>query len=278
MRISIASDVPTGSGLSSSAALELSIAYALLAHASVAIDSPGEIAKLCQLAEHEFAGMPCGIMDQLVSASGVRGSAALIDCRTETVEHVRLPDADRAVFVLFDSGVKHTNTSGAYALRRAACESASAKLGVRALRDVHDPDAAIADRTLDQSQRQAVRHVVSENRRVLRFRDVLASGRLDLAGECMNMSHRSLSEVYRVSCPELDQLAEICVDTPGTLGARMTGGGFGGWVIALIEAKHQADVVRTVAGRYGSVRGGAPAAHRRVVPSAGARVIPINAG
>jgi galactokinase len=206
--IAVASDVPPGSGLSSSASLEVSIATALEHLWGVTID-PVEKAKACQSAEHEYAGAPCGLMDQLVSVMGKRGCAIRIDCRDATTTAVPMPPADEAVFVIFDSAVSHANDDGGYAARRAACESSLPKLGVRALRDVAPDRLGSLPDDLTPVEIDAVRHVVSENARVEAFTSLLPQAKLAEAGALMNESHRSLSETYRVSCPEVDTLAEI---------------------------------------------------------------------
>lgn len=252
--IAVASDVPTGSGLSSSASLEVSIATALEHLWGVAID-PIEKAKACQAAEHEYAGAPCGLMDQLVSVKGKTGCAIRIDCRDATTQAVPLPPATEAVFVIFDSSVTHANDDGGYAARRAACESSLPKLGVRALRDVTLADLGNLPADLTPEEVDAVCHVVSENARVEAFTSLLPAGKLLDAGRLMNESHRSLAETYRVSCPEVDTLAEIVRNQPGVFGARMTGGGFGGWIVSLMKADAAERTGESVREAYKSATG-----------------------
>lgn len=269
--IAVASDVPTGSGLSSSASLEVSIATALERLWGNAID-PVEKARACQHAEHAFAGAPCGLMDQLVSVMGKRGCAIRIDCRDASTIAVPMPPMDRASFVIFDSVVSHANDDGSYAARRAACESALPKLGVSTLRDVGPADLASLPASLTPVEIDAVHHVVTENDRVAAFTALLPAGKLREAGALMNESHRSLSEIYRVSCPEVDALAAITQKCPGVFGARMTGGGFGGWIVALIKADAIEAAASTVFDEYRAATG-LETSHRVVRAGDGARVI-----
>lgn len=273
VNIAVASAVPTGSGLSSSASLEMSVATALESHWGLSLDAV-EKALACQKAEHVYAGTPCGLMDQLVSATGRAGCAIRIDCRDASTHAMRLPPVGRAAFVIFDSAVSHANGDGGYAERRAACESALPKLGVSSLRDV-EPGAldALPD-GLNEAERDAVHHVVGEIDRVRRFPDLLAAMRLGEAGTLMNESHASLSGVFRVSCPEVDKLAGIIREQPGVYGARMTGGGFGGWVVSLIaaEAVDEASEAVTLAYRRAT---GLETTSRVVVAGDGARALTV---
>lgn len=271
VNIAVASAVPTGSGLSSSASLEMSIATALETHWGLSLD-PVEKALACQKAEHDFAGTPCGLMDQLVSATGEPGCAIRIDCRDATTEAVRLPDDNLAAFVIFNSTVSHENGDGGYAERRAACESALPKLGVASLRDVTPEAIGDLPDALTEVEVDAVRHVVSEIDRVRRFPRLLAEGRLDEAGALMNESHASLSGTFRVSCDEVDTLARLIREQDGVYGARMTGGGFGGWVVALIEGDAVGRVGRVVADSY-QLATGLETEHRMVIPGSGARAL-----
>jgi galactokinase len=269
--IAVASDVPPGSGLSSSASLEVSIATALEHLWGVTID-PVDKAKACQSAEHEYAGAPCGLMDQLVSVMGKRGCAIRIDCRDATTTAVPMPPADEAVFVIFDSAVSHANDDGGYAARRAACESSLPKLGVRALRDVAPDRLGSLPDDLTPVEIDAVRHVVSENARVEAFTSLLPQAKLAEAGALMNESHRSLSETYRVSCPEVDTLAEIVRSQPGVYGARMTGGGFGGWIVSLMKADALERAANSVREAYKAATG-LDTAHRVVEAGDGAKLV-----
>ena len=268
-RMAIASSVPLGSGLSSSAALEVSVAMALKGLWDASIDGV-DLARACQAAENNYAGMPCGLLDQLASVFGATDHAVRIDCRTMDIERAELPNRDVAEFVLIDSDVRHSHTTSAYAERRASCEGAAASLGVRSLRDVDTSDERIG--SLPSDQRDAVLHVTSENDRVLRFIDALAAGDLKAAGERMVESHRSLSETYRVSCDEIDVLAELVNASDDVFGARMTGGGFGGWLVALIRPGSGERLMERVAPAYAE-RVGRNATLRHIVPSDGARLV-----
>ena len=215
--------IPLGAGLSSSAALEVAVALAL-----GFAGSPLELAQHCQRAEQRASGVPCGIMDQLASAAGVEGHALLIDCRSLEVTPVRLPDEVTVVAV--HSGQARTLAGSAYADRRAGCEAAAASIGP--LRDATLDDVA---RIADPEQRRLARHVVSENARVVAFAEALLAGDLGGAGALMYESHASLRDDFAVSTPVLDELVERLRRVPGVHGARLTGGGFGGAVVALCD-------------------------------------------
>jgi galactokinase len=220
----ITSDLPVGAGLSSSAALEVSVALALGFSGP-----PLELAQACQRAEQLASGVPCGIMDQLASVAGVEGHALLIDCASLTVTPTRLPGGLEVVVV--HSGERRALAASAYATRRAEVEAAAAALG-RPLRAATLTDtSALADPVL----RRRARHVVSENTRVTTFADALRAGDALGAGELMAESHASLRGDFDVSTPGLDALVEWLNASPGVLGARLTGGGFGGCAVALTE-------------------------------------------
>lgn len=222
-RGTVETTLPVGAGLSSSAALEVATALALGFEGT-----PLELALLCQRAEQAASGVPCGVMDQLASASGVAGHALVLDCSTLEVSPVPLPVGVDVVAV--HSGEPRTLAGSAYAERRAACEVASGLLGP--LRAVSLSDvSSLRDLTV----RRRARHVVSENARVLAFADLLRSGDLSAAGECMLESHASLRDDFEVSTPALDALVERLCSLPGVFGARLTGAGFGGCVVALAE-------------------------------------------
>ncbi len=234
----VRSTVPVGAGLSSSAALEVSVALAL-----GFTGTPLELALACQRAEQRASGVPCGIMDQLASAAGVAGHALLIDCTTLDVRPVALPD--RAEVVVVHSGQKRALAGSAYAERRAQCEGAAAVIGP--LRDARLDDV---DRLADPVRRARARHVVTENARVLAFADALAADELVAAGRLMTESHVSLRDDFAVSTATLDALVARLSATPGVYGARLTGAGFGGCVVALCEPGALAEgwVVRASAG------------------------------
>ncbi len=273
VNMAVASDVPPGSGLSSSAALEVSIATALESMWGLDLD-PIEKAKACQHAEHVFTNTPCGLMDQLVSTLGQAGHAIRIDFGKNTRLAVPMPPSRTACFVIFDSAVRHANDDGGYASRRAACESALPKLGVGALGELGIDALESLPATLSPVEVDATTHVVTENERVRAFARCLTGMRLHEAGVLMTESHRSLSEVYRVSCPEVDTLVSILNEQPGVYGARMTGGGFGGWTVALIESDAIERVTDAVMDRYRDATG-LESTFRVVRAGDGARVIDL---
>lgn len=220
----VTTTLPVGAGLSSSAALEVAVALALGARGSVL-----DIARLTQRAEQRASGVPCGIMDQLASAGGVAGHALLIDCHELSVTPVALP-ADVEVRVVH-SGQSRQLAGSAYAQRRAAVDAAEAIVGP--LRLLSDPaDLAVID---DPLLRRRARHVVTENERVRATVGALADGDLTAVGEALAASHRSLRDDFEVSTTVLDELVERLASTPGVFGARLTGAGFGGCVVALTE-------------------------------------------
>jgi galactokinase len=233
----IASDVPLGSGLSSSAALEVACALSLLDAAGFMLES-SEVAEACRAAEEAATGVPCGIMDQLVSLAGMSGSALLIDCRSFAVEPVPLP-AELSVVVVH-SGISRRLATSAYAERRRACEQLASELGLSALRDA--TSVQVADKPFG-------RHVVSENERVLEAARLLASGDLESLGRLLSASHASLRDDFDVSTPELDVLVEELL-AAGAFGARLTGAGFGGCIVALCSAQDAVAVAETATKRY----------------------------
>jgi galactokinase len=237
-----ASTVPVGAGLSSSAAFEVALALAAARAARFDL-APTALALAAQEAEHLASGVPCGVMDQMASVHGVAGHALLLDCRTLAVEPVPLPPGLDVLVV--HSGLPRRLESSAYAARRAACERAAARLGVAALRD------ARADQVRDDP---VARHVVSENARVAAFAGALRRGDADTCGRLMLASHASLRDDFGVSTPELDLLVELCM-AHGALGARPTGAGFGGCVVALVPAGAAAAAGAEVAARYGAHTG-----------------------
>ncbi len=242
-----AGDVPIGAGLGSSAAVEVAVATAVRHLCDLPL-SDLELARICRQAEHEFTGTACGIMDPLISLCGRADHALLLDCRHLTWEAVPIPpDVD---LVVCDTGKRHTLAHSAYNERRAECEEAARRLGVPALRDLDGPTCeAQADR-LPLTLAHRCRHVVYENERTLRAAQALRDGDLALFGRLMNESHTSLRDLYRVSCDELDLMAALAQSQRGCWGARMTGGGFGGCVIALVQKEATPAFVRQVATLY----------------------------
>lgn len=227
----VTSTIPMGAGLSSSAALEVAAAMAMLGD-SAPDRSVTELAQLCRQVENDFIGARTGIMDPLISLAGRAGSALLIDCRTLQMRACRLPD-DRYLWLLADTQIKHEHATSAYNERRAACEAAARWLGLRALRDATEADV---NRLPDPVLRARARHVVAENARVLHAAKVLESGDPKVLGPLLFASHASLRNDFEVSCDELDTLVELAASAPGVIGARMMGGGFGGCVLILVAA------------------------------------------
>ena len=221
LRGEVSTTLPVGAGLSSSAALELAVALALGFGGS-----PLELALLCQRAERRAAGVPSGVMDQLASASGVAGHALLLDCTALTVTPVPLPDDLEVVVV--HSGEERALAGSAYGERRAACEAAAAVIG-----PLREADAADLGRIVDPVVRRRARHVLAENGRVHEMVAALAAGDHEAAGALLDASHASLADDFEVSTPGLDALVDRLRRQPGVLGARLTGAGFGGCVVAL---------------------------------------------
>lgn len=245
-------EVPIGSGLSSSAAIEVATAQALLAGAEHSV-APTELAKLCQRAENEFVGIRCGIMDQFISCSGQAGKALMLDCRSLEYKLLPLPPGVR--LVICNTMVKHELASSEYNVRRAECEAgvhhfAQSRPNVRALRDVTAGDLKRSHQDLSDLIYRRCHHVVSENARVLDAAKALESSDLAAFGQLMHESHRSLRDDYEVSCKELDLMVELATEIEGVYGARMTGGGFGGCTINLVKAESVEEFKRAVASGY----------------------------
>ena len=236
--LAILSDVPVGAGLSSSAALELSVGLALVALSGANVERVS-LALAGQEAEHTFVGTKCGIMDQFVAALGRAGHALLIDCRSLKVEAIPMNLGSLAV-VVCDTRVKHELSSSEYNKRRAECERGVELLrqalpGIKALRDVSLAEFEQYEDRLPEIVRRRCRHVVTENARTLQAAAALRSGDLEEMGQLMKRSHLSLRDDYEVSSPELDVMVEIAGRLEGVLGARMTGGGFGGCTVNLVR-------------------------------------------
>ena len=229
--LDIRSTVPIGAGLSSSAALEVAVGLALTSWNGAAV-SGEELARICQQAEIEFVGLQCGIMDQFVSVFGRQGHALLVDCQSLKWKLVAVPG--NVEIVVVDSGVKHELANSEYNIRRAECEQAAAKLG-KPLRDISVEEWPGLESQLAAPIRGRARHIVFENRRVLDFVDAAERGDSPRLGELMAQSHHSLAHDYEVSCPELDFLVETAAGVEDVVGARMTGGGFGGCTINLVK-------------------------------------------
>ncbi|MGH3097143.1 MAG: galactokinase [Streptosporangiales bacterium] len=234
-------DVPLGAGLSSSAALECSVGLAYDELYGLGIERPA-LAGVCQRAENAFVGMPSGVLDQMSSLACTAGHALFLDCRSLAAEQVPLDLGSHEVLVV-DTQAPHRLVDGEYAERRKVAERAASRLGVSALRDAGPEDVG----TLPADLRPYARHVVTENARVLAAVERMRAGDLTGLGELMTGSHASLRDDYRVSCPELDAAVDAAL-AAGALGARMTGGGFGGSAIALVE--REPEVRRAIEDAY----------------------------
>ena len=262
-------DVPAGSGLSSSAALECATATALADLHGAGLDRAA-LAGLARRAENEVVGVPSGAMDQMVSMLGRAGHALFLDTRSLGTEQVPLPlEAAGRCLVVIDTRAGHRLVDGAYADRRAACEAAAAVLGVPALRDATAEQVEAAAGALGDPGRRRARHVVTENARVLAAVELLRAGDLDGLGPLLGASHASLRDDYEVSSPELDTAVEAAV-AAGAVGARMTGAGFGGSAIALVEAALAGRVADQARAAFAAAGFGPPEV-TFVVPSDGAR-------
>ncbi|WP_199432629.1 galactokinase [Qaidamihabitans albus] len=268
--IAIDGDVPAGAGLSSSAALECAVATALAGLFGLDLED-AELARAAQRAENEFVGMPCGVMDQMASMSATADHLLFLDTRSLATEQVPfVPTAHGRTLLVLDTRAPHRLVDGEYADRRRTCEKAAAALGVRMLRDVtSDALPGALSRLDDEVQRRRVRHVVTENERVLGVVRRLRAGDIDGIGPLLTASHASLRDDYEVTVPELDTAVDAAL-AAGALGARMTGGGFGGCVIALVAEDEAATVLAGV--RESFARNGfAEPAGFAATPSPGAR-------
>ena len=264
----IDSTVPLGGGLSSSASLEVATATLLAALADHAI-SPLDLAVLCQRAEHDFAGVPCGVMDQCASVLAKHDHLLLLDCRSLDVLQVPFHRHDLLVLVT-NSNVRHSLDDGGYAARRADCERAAAILGVARLREATLVQVEASRGELGDRGFRRARHVVTEIARTQAAATAITQGRWDEMGELMAESHASLRDDFEVSCPELDLLVELADSDRGVIGTRMTGGGFGGCTVTLVEAARAEAVMATVTQGY-RLETGRECAPFTTRPAAGAR-------
>ncbi len=250
--VMIWSDVPLGAGLSSSAALEVATGYALLTNTGLEVDLT-RLALACQRAENEFVGMRCGIMDQFIACHGATGHALLIDCRS--LDRRLVPVDPKARLMICNTGIHHEHAAGEYNMRRRDCEE-----GVRRLSKALPGITALRDVSADQLERHAdlltplvhrrCRHIVTENARTVRAADALEAGDLALVGRLMNESHVSMRDDFEISCREVDIMVELNAAVEGVYGARMTGGGFGGCTISLVDADAVEDFTHRVADGY----------------------------
>ncbi|AJY45493.1 galactokinase [Martelella endophytica] len=256
--IMISSSVPVGSGLSSSAALEVVVGYTLLSLAGETEIDTVELAKLCQKAENEYVGMRCGIMDQFISCNGVHDHALMIDCRS--LEKRPVPIDPKARIVVANSMVHHALADGEYNKRRDSCEE-----GVRLLKPALGEIAALRDVSFEELEEnrdflsdvtyRRCRHIVTENERVEQAADALDRGDLETFGLLMNASHASMRDDYEISCEEVDILVDIAQGQKGVFGARMTGGGFGGCIVALVAVDDVDAFIENVRAAYKEATG-----------------------
>ncbi|MCX4666662.1 galactokinase [Streptomyces sp. NBC_01381] len=268
--IHLASTVPTGAGLSSSAALEVVTALALNDLYELGLPRP-ELAVIAQRAENAFVGVPCGVMDQMASACATTGHALHLDCRDLSIRQIPFDLAAQGLQLLVvDTRVKHELGDGAYAERRAGCEEGAATLGVSHLRDVAYAElpSALA-RLTDEKIRRYVRHIVSDDHRVEQVIALLDVGDVRAIGPVLTEGHASLRDDLRISCEELD-LVVSTANASGAIGARMTGGGFGGSAIVLVEEPDAESVTKSVLEAFATAGFTAPRVFP-AVPSAGAR-------
>lgn len=256
--------LPVGGGLSSSAAIEVATAQALLTLQGLTMDA-ARLAMICQKAEHDFAGVPCGIMDQTIVAGARAGHAMLLDCRDLSRKFVTVDPMELRVVVV-NSMIHHELADGEYARRRKQCEQAvehlrKARPEIRALRDV---TAAMLDASkagMDGVAYRRARHVVSENERTVEAAEKLSSRMYEEVGQLMLRSHASLRDDYEVSCAELDFIVDESAGFRGVYGARMTGGGFGGCAVALVQPRHADAFAAHIAERYAARYGRKPAVY-----------------
>jgi galactokinase len=247
----IHSTVPLGGGLSSSAALEVSTATLLEAITGQKLD-PVDKALLCQKAEHDYAGMPCGIMDQFISVMGKQGHLLLLDCRSRQPELVPMTDPSKALLII-NTNVKHELTGGEYAKRRGQCERAANILSLPSLRDASAEMLVRARGKMEDVVFRRARHVIGEIERTPHAAEAVRASNWPTVGQLMYASHDSLRDDYEVSCPELDAVVEIAQaigPKGGVIGCRMTGGGFGGCAVAMVNAEAVEAISARIASEY----------------------------
>ncbi len=256
LQMVVLSTVPLGGGLSSSAAFEVATATLVEAVTGQTMDGRDK-AKLCQQAENQYAGVPCGIMDQFSSALCQADEAMRLDCRSLETTSVPLTDPKVTVLII-NSNVKHDLGSSEYPVRRATCESAAEKLGVTALRDVTMDTLLASESKLTPVEFRRAHHVVGANQRAMQFSDAAGAGDWETAGQLMYASHDSLRDDYEVSCPQVDKLVELAAAIGregGVYGSRITGGGFGGCTVTLAEADKASAIADRILADYHQATG-----------------------
>ena len=263
--------VPLGAGLSSSAALECSLATAVnhLFNMGLSLE---DLARLTQKAENLYVGVPCGIMDQSVSLMATQGSALLLDCRDLSTRNIPFDVASRGLeLLIIDTQAHHALTDGGYAERRASCESVASKLGIKSMRELTMAELHNSKSMLSEVEYIRARHAVTEMQRVLDCVDALSQSDFKKVGQLINQSHISLRDDYTVSCPELDTAVDAAL-AAGALGSRMVGGGFGGSAIALIQASKTSETIKAIEKAFAERKFKAPRFFTSL-PSQGAEVI-----
>ena len=269
--IMIDGHVPLGAGLSSSAALECSVATAMNHLFDMGFNLE-ELARLTQKAENQYVGVPCGIMDQSVSLMATQGFALLLDCRDLSTRNIPFDVASHGLeLLIIDTQAHHALTDGGYAERRASCESVAAKLRVKSMRELTMTDLDAARDQITHTEYIRARHAVGEVKRVLDCVDALSIADFAKVGELINQSHVSLRDDYTVSCPELDTAVEASL-AAGAMGSRMVGGGFGGSAIALIKASQTAQTIHAVENAFAEKKFKAPRFFTSL-PSQGAEIL-----
>ena len=263
--------VPLGAGLSSSAALECSVATAMN-HLFDMEFSLEELARLTQRAENQYVGVPCGIMDQSVSLMATNGFALLLDCRDLSTRNIPFDVASHGLeLLIIDTQAHHALTDGGYAERRASCESVAAKLGIKSMRELTMEQLDSSRHLITDTEYIRARHAVTEMKRVLDCVEALSVGDFVKVGQLINASHVSLRDDYTVSCPELDTAVDASL-AAGAMGSRMVGGGFGGSAIALIQASKTTQTIRAVEKAFADKKFKAPRFFTSL-PSQGAELI-----
>lgn len=270
----INSNVPVGGGLSSSAALEVATLTFLEQLTARKIEKPSDKALICQKAEHTFANMPCGIMDQLISVCGQRNRALLIDCRSLTIQQIPFEAAGLAVLIC-NSNVKHELSSSEYPLRRKQCQQALQLMGLKSYRDATEQHLdVLKGGGADEVLLRRARHVITEIKRTTAAAEALKEHNFEQMGKLMIESHNSLRDDFHVSCHELDILVEATLGAPGVLGTRMTGGGFGGCTVTLLRKESIEAAVKEIDTIYSRKVGGKFRARFFLAePAEGARLI-----
>jgi galactokinase len=237
-----------GSGLSSSAALEVSL-YTFLENLTKKFSNQQDKALACQKAEHEYAFVPCGIMDQFICSMGLKGHALLIDCKSYETTPFPLNDPN-VVFLVTNSNVKHQLEGSEYSERRKQCEKVVKSMNKSSMRDANLDDLEAAKNSLENLDFKRGRHAISEIRRTLDATKALKENDLNTLGALMNESHDSLRDDFDVSCKELNELVEIARQTTGVYGSRMTGGGFGGCTVTLVSKANVQDLIENIRSKY----------------------------